>query len=514
MGDTEAPQAEKEDGDRERAKGRTDVQRHKGGQTERGREVAKATKNDRSREEEGKRARERERERERGGRERGSERAREHAQSEEEEAQERRGREASEGQDRAERRRGPREAGEERDWPREEGGRGGSAGRRRLPASFVPSLLCVRLPWPGLPLPLPPPPRSSSPGLDGIFSPGPGPAPGQGGSQAGLGWAVGRGRGGGPPGEGAGPTAAPPAGSGEGEPRAAEPGRRRRPEGVGEKGRRMVGTAGGRGEAAGRRRRGEDGERSAALGPGLRARGGGEDPSLRRGSRGSRSFEVAFPDAAEKMKKVITQLKEAQACIPPCGLQEFARRFLCSGCYSRVCDLPLDCPVQDVTVIRGDQAMFSCIVNFQLPKEEITYSWKFAGGGLRTQDLSYFRDMPRAEGYLARIRPAQLTHRGTFSCVIKQDQRPLARLYFFLNVTGPPPRAETELQASFREVLRWAPRDAELIQPWRPSLGELLVRPEALTPSNLFLLAALGALASASATVLAWIFFRWYCSGD
>lgn len=29
---------------------------------------------------------------------------------------------------------------------------------------------------------------------------------------------------------------------------------------------------------------------------------------------------------------------------------------------------------------RGQQAMFSCTVNFQLPKEEITYSWKFAGG--------------------------------------------------------------------------------------------------------------------------------------
>lgn len=29
---------------------------------------------------------------------------------------------------------------------------------------------------------------------------------------------------------------------------------------------------------------------------------------------------------------------------------------------------------------RGDQAMFSCTVNFQLPKEEITYSWRFAGG--------------------------------------------------------------------------------------------------------------------------------------
>ena len=55
---------------------------------------------------------------------------------------------------------------------------------------------------------------------------------------------------------------------------------------------------------------------------------------------------------------------------------------------------------------------------------------------LRTQDLSYFREIPRARGYLARIRPVQPTHRGTFSCVITHDQRPLARLYFFLNGAG------------------------------------------------------------------------------
>ncbi|XP_047646311.1 sperm acrosome membrane-associated protein 6 isoform X1 [Phacochoerus africanus] len=91
------------------------------------------------------------------------------------------------------------------------------------------------------------------------------------------------------------------------------------------------------------------------------------------------SFRVAFPLAARKMRKVISQLKEVPACVPPCGLQEVARRFHCRGCYSTVCDLPLDCPVQDVTVTRGHQAMFSCTVNFQLPKEEITYSWKFAG---------------------------------------------------------------------------------------------------------------------------------------
>ncbi|KAM8790484.1 sperm acrosome membrane-associated protein 6 [Rhynchonycteris naso] len=226
------------------------------------------------------------------------------------------------------------------------------------------------------------------------------------------------------------------------------------------------------------------------------------------------SFKVAFFNAAEKIRNVILQLKEVQACIPPCGLQEVSRRFRCRACYSVVCDLPLDCPVQDVTVTRGDQAMFSCTVNFPLPKEEITYSWKFAGGGVRTQDVSFFREMPRAHGYLARIRPVQSTHRGTFSCVITHDQRPLARLYFFLNVTGPPPRGETELQVSFREMLRWTPREADTIEPWRPSLGELLAKPEALTLSNLCLLAAAAALASAGVTLLALAFFRWYLSGD
>ncbi|XP_054565974.1 sperm acrosome membrane-associated protein 6 isoform X5 [Eptesicus fuscus] len=93
------------------------------------------------------------------------------------------------------------------------------------------------------------------------------------------------------------------------------------------------------------------------------------------------SYEVAFPYAAEKIQEVIAQLKEVQACIPPCGHQELSRRFRCLGCYSRVCDFPLDCPIQDVTVQRGDQALFSCTVKFQLPKEEIAYSWKFAEGG-------------------------------------------------------------------------------------------------------------------------------------
>ncbi|XP_028622267.1 sperm acrosome membrane-associated protein 6 isoform X2 [Grammomys surdaster] len=229
-------------------------------------------------------------------------------------------------------------------------------------------------------------------------------------------------------------------------------------------------------------------------------------------SRGS--FWHAFSSAADKLKRTIRYLKKAQDCIPPCGVQEVTRRFHCSGCFSTICRLPLDCPVQDMLVNRGDQALFSCIVAFQLPESEVTYSWKFAGGGLRTRDVSYFRDVPGAHGYLARIRPVQPSHGGTFSCVILHDQRPLARLYFFLNVTGSPPAEETELQVTFREVMHWKPQEAEVIQPWRPSLGELFTRPQALTLGNLFLLAATAALGSASVTVLVWLFFRWYLSGN
>lgn len=48
---------------------------------------------------------------------------------------------------------------------------------------------------------------------------------------------------------------------------------------------------------------------------------------------------------------------------------------------------------------RGDQAMFSCTVNFQLPKEEITYSWKFAGGGV-SRGVACARGLGAGLGFL------------------------------------------------------------------------------------------------------------------
>ncbi|XP_058135396.1 sperm acrosome membrane-associated protein 6 isoform X1 [Dasypus novemcinctus] len=226
--------------------------------------------------------------------------------------------------------------------------------------------------------------------------------------------------------------------------------------------------------------------------------------SLQETAGAHKPFKAAFTNAAEKMKQAITQLKKAEPCVPPCGLQEFARLFHCQWCSSTVCDFPLDCPVQDVTAAQGDQAVFSCAVGFQLPEDMISYSWKFAEGGLRTQDQSYFRELRQARGFLARIRPALPKHRGTFSCEIKHDERPLARLYFFLNVTHTQRRGLIALQGTFHEVLNWTQREAERGEPWSPSLGELLGHPGALTPSNQLLLALSAAFLSAGLTLLGW----------
>lgn len=50
--------------------------------------------------------------------------------------------------------------------------------------------------------------------------------------------------------------------------------------------------------------------------------------------------------------------------------------------------------------------------------------------------MTYFHDLPAGRGVVARIRPVQPEHRGTFCCVVAHDQIPLARLFFYLNGAG------------------------------------------------------------------------------
>ncbi|XP_056652941.1 sperm acrosome membrane-associated protein 6 isoform X3 [Monodelphis domestica] len=149
------------------------------------------------------------------------------------------------------------------------------------------------------------------------------------------------------------------------------------------------------------------------------------------------SYEVAFLKAAQNLKDVVDKLSKAPACEPPCGFQEVSRLFHCKVCAARDCNLPLECPIQDLLVPVGGQAIFSCSVPFPIPSE-LTYTWLFAGN-IRTRDLTYFREMPRARGMFARIRPVRPPHRGTFSCLLTHDQQPLARLFFYINGSRPAP---------------------------------------------------------------------------
>uniref|UniRef100_A0A4X2KPN8 Ig-like domain-containing protein n=1 Tax=Vombatus ursinus TaxID=29139 RepID=A0A4X2KPN8_VOMUR len=170
----------------------------------------------------------------------------------------------------------------------------------------------------------------------------------------------------------------------------------------------------------------------------------------------------------------------------PQGFQEVARLFFCNSCAAHDCDLPLECPIRDLLVPVGGQAAFSCSTSFSTPSE-LTYTWLFAGN-IRTRDLSYFRVMPRARDVFARIRPVRPPHRGTFSCLLSSDEQPLARLFFFLNVTAGKAQHETELQTLFRAVLKAKRSKADCPEPWRPSFSTLLAHPGALTPGNLCLL--------------------------
>nr|XP_020859149.1 sperm acrosome membrane-associated protein 6 isoform X2 [Phascolarctos cinereus] len=260
----------------------------------------------------------------------------------------------------------------------------------------------------------------------------------------------------------------------------------------------------------------------ADLGRGRRAAGAGEDYAertrlhdaftqtiftLEEKAAAKESYKVAFPAAARSIEEVVKELSKAPACVPPCGFQEMARLFFCNSCAAHDCDLPLECPIRDLLVPVGGQAAFSCSVSFSTPSE-LTYTWLFAGN-IRTKDLSYFRVMPRAQDEFARIRPVRPPHRGTFSCLLSSDEQPLARLFFFLNVTSGKAQNETELQTLFRAVLKAKGSKADCPEPWQPSFSTLLAHPGALTLRNLCLLGLAAGLGTTSFIVLGMLLYRY-----
>ncbi|CAM5176599.1 unnamed protein product [Eretmochelys imbricata] len=209
-------------------------------------------------------------------------------------------------------------------------------------------------------------------------------------------------------------------------------------------------------------------------------------------------YQVAVPDAVAQIQPELAQLKPAPACVPPCGYQKDAQVYKCTSCSLVDCQLPLDCPVEDVWKNEGERTALTCRVPFQTPPD-VRRSWKFARD-LRTQDLSLFRDLHMGAGSSVVLRPTWGSHRGTYACQLAQQDDVLARKYFYLNVTASSQEAETELQDMFHTILQSPAGHGD--EGRLPGLSELLAEPDSLHKRNVVLLMVGLALSALLGTLL------------
>ncbi|XP_034612583.1 uncharacterized protein LOC117869664 isoform X2 [Trachemys scripta elegans] len=141
-------------------------------------------------------------------------------------------------------------------------------------------------------------------------------------------------------------------------------------------------------------------------------------------------YQVAVPETVARIQPELAQLKP--------GYQKDAQVYKCASCSRVACQLPLDCPVEDVWKNEGERTVLTCRVQFQTPPD-VRHNWKFVKD-LRTRDLSLFRDLHPGASSSIVLRPTRGSHRGTYACQLAQEDDVLARNYFYLNgasVAGP-----------------------------------------------------------------------------
>ncbi|XP_064250625.1 sperm acrosome membrane-associated protein 6 isoform X2 [Passer domesticus] len=140
------------------------------------------------------------------------------------------------------------------------------------------------------------------------------------------------------------------------------------------------------------------------------------------------------------------------ACIPPCGFQAAARVFQCATCRFVDCQLPLDCPVQDLWTYTDETIVLRCKVPFHVPPG-VPITWMYAPN-LRTQDMTLFKQLkgnPEKPFSLTIEEPAA----GTVACFLGEQSKPIIRKFFYLNVSEGSVEEEKGLQAVFTSVLQW-----------------------------------------------------------
>lgn len=221
-------------------------------------------------------------------------------------------------------------------------------------------------------------------------------------------------------------------------------------------------------------------------------------------------YTQAIPEAAETVKPEVVNLKAAAACVPPCGIQEVARRYKCDFCRIYDCQLPVDCPVTVVHKPEWDTTLLKCEVKFALPAGT-TIKWRFAKD-LNTQHLTLFKDLYHGFSTTLLIRPTRGIHQGTYSCQIAEEDDILVRKYFYLNVTTKRVEREKELQKMFREILYPPPGvKTEEMEHHHilPTLQEVVSQPDYLQKKNVILLIIGLALISMLLTMIALTIYHW-----
>ncbi|XP_074837589.1 sperm acrosome membrane-associated protein 6 [Carettochelys insculpta] len=206
-------------------------------------------------------------------------------------------------------------------------------------------------------------------------------------------------------------------------------------------------------------------------------------------------YQVAIPEAAAQIQPELAQL-------PP-GYQKGAEVYKCTSCSIVECQLPLDCPVEEVWKKEGNRTALKCRVQFQTPPD-VRISWKFVRDvSLRTRDLSLFRDLHLGAGSSLILRPTRLSHHGTYACQLTHEDDVLARKYFYLNVTSSSQGAETDLQDMFQAILQSpAGQGAGGVGHHIPQLSELLADPNSLQKRSVVLLMVGLALSAMLSTLL------------
>ncbi|XP_061453723.1 sperm acrosome membrane-associated protein 6 [Rhineura floridana] len=223
-------------------------------------------------------------------------------------------------------------------------------------------------------------------------------------------------------------------------------------------------------------------------------------------------YSLAVKEAVEQVEKEVAQLKA--------GFQIEAHQYKCSSCSTVDCQLPIDCPIQDVHKLQGDVTLLNCEVKFRLPSDP-TFRWKFAKD-TRTKKLFLFKDLSFGFNPSLLIRPTLESHRGTFFCQIAEEDEVLVRKFFYLNVTEKRLALEKELQEMFKAILHPPPKleleDAmgkEEVQtslpslPEMPSLQEMFYAPDSLSKKNVIFLIVGIAMSSMLVTLAAMTIYQW-----